>query len=128
LSREHLWPKWAGAVLRPEGYKGKRSEKYIVKTKKTQTVLERTKNRHGHTTDKHLRVVCDACNNRWMSQLEDNVKSIALPLILGDIFDLTPEMQETLAMYIVSKEEATEIAWSLGMLMKHPNVVWSAGQ
>ncbi len=108
LTREHLWPKWAGAVLRPPDYKGKRSEVYIVKTKKTQTISREQKHHHGHTVDKSIRVVCGSCNNEWMSQLEDDVKPIALPLIQGDIFDLTPAMQVKLSQWVVLKTFVAE--------------------
>ena len=39
--------------------------------------------RQGGAITKKLRVVCETCNNEWMSEIEDRVKPILAPLILG---------------------------------------------
>ena len=103
MSREHIWPKWAAPLLIPKAYKGLRSEVFIVKMKKNQTVFDEVKNHHGHTANKKIPAVCKSCNNNWMSALEARVKDIAIPLMEGKAIDLTPAMQTTLAEWVTLK-------------------------
>jgi hypothetical protein len=50
-----------------------------------------------------LRVVCQACNNGWMSQLEEEVKPILTPLIKGEEITLDRAQLDTLAQWIAMK-------------------------
>lgn len=103
LCGEHIWPQWAAPILGHKTYRGKRIEGFIVKTKKTQLVSRDFRERHGHTADKKIYVVCRKCNNTWMSAIEAKVKDIAIPMMRGNCIDLTSEMQTTLAEWVTLK-------------------------
>jgi hypothetical protein len=80
-----------------------RNEAYTVRTNKTQVVSHVLKSRHGHTANKKVYVVCQQCNNTWMSQMEGRAKNILIPLMKGDLIDLDAPSQKTLAEWIVLK-------------------------
>jgi hypothetical protein len=45
--------------------------------------------------------VCLTCNNGWMSQLEEEVKPVALPLIQGEARELNQAQQQKLAFWAI---------------------------
>jgi len=80
-----------------------------VRTRKVVPVgTPKVLSRQGGAITKKLRVVCETCNNEWMSELEDQVKPILTPLILGQEIVLNPAMQKTLAEWISLKTMIAE--------------------
>jgi hypothetical protein len=61
-------------------------------TAKTQTV-----SRPGGLKRKKLRVVCEPCNNEWMSVIENDAKRVVLPMMLGQSLFLEEAAQPPLA-------------------------------
>jgi hypothetical protein len=53
--------------------------------------------KQGHVTTRQVRVVCEKCNNGWLSSLEDRTKPVLLALLRGERFALGPEEQLLLA-------------------------------
>jgi len=47
--------------------------------------------RRGHREKKKLRVVCEKCNNGWMSEIENDSKPILTPFLNGDWQNLFPQ-------------------------------------
>lgn len=81
LSREHVWPKWIRSVV-PEGTRqgSIRRARVSAKTGEAHTHL-----RHGLAASRRIRVICRSrCNGGWMSDLEQQIRPILEPLILGD--------------------------------------------
>lgn len=89
LTKEHLVAEWIGKYLPPmlDGTVHLTAQHEIDpdtgKAKTLKTEKGRLENTGDHRSRK-LRVVCKACNNEWMSGLQQNVKSSLLPLILGE--------------------------------------------
>lgn len=59
-----------------------------------------------------LRIVCDPCNTRWMSRLEDAAKPIALPMILGETVTLGERAQTALSAWAILKGMVTDFSAS----------------
>lgn len=53
--------------------------------------------RPGDPHAQRLKVVCKACNNGWMSRLQERTKPILVPLLKGEWAPLTKQDQKTLA-------------------------------
>jgi hypothetical protein len=64
--------------------------------------------RQGSTFTKKIRVVCQSCNNGWMSRLENATKPILLKLVQGEPTVLDREQQTLLAQWIALKVKITE--------------------
>jgi hypothetical protein len=64
--------------------------------------------RQGSTFTKKIRVVCQSCNNGWMSRLENATKPILLKLTQGEPTALDREQQTLLAQWIALKVMITE--------------------
>lgn len=75
---------------------------HLVENKKTK-ISDEKRDFQGHVVNKRIRVVCKACNNGWMSRLEEDAKPILTPLILGSSGILDAEMQLTLSRWIMLK-------------------------
>lgn len=62
--------------------------------------LVHEKRRNGHVGTRKVRVVCQSCNNGWMSQLEKLAKPVISPLMEGRNCLLTPFQQRQLATWV----------------------------
>jgi hypothetical protein len=49
--------------------------------------------RNGPPHYVQVKVVCDDCNNRWMSQIETAVEPHLTPLILSEAITITPKVR-----------------------------------
>jgi len=95
ISKEHVWAKWMRDYL-PAG----RGVQYIHETKlDTDSIRTRPGplDRKGDMRSQKLRVVCRACNNGWMSTLQNLTKPVLLPFLLMERHELGPSQQEALA-------------------------------
>ena len=100
-SKEHLWPVWMHELLPLVGDGNNVSEMNTFQWKK-QTGAKRQK-RQGHLTTKKLRVVCQTCNNGWMSKLESEIKPILTGILTHENLELCSQKQEILARWIALK-------------------------
>lgn len=64
--------------------------------------------RQGHVGSKKVRVVCESCNNQWMSQLENRAKNGLPPLIAGQACRIAPGGQRLLATWAVKTTMTAE--------------------
>jgi hypothetical protein len=53
--------------------------------------------RQGHVGSRKIRVVCKKCNETWIGAIDEAVKPILVPLIRGEMTELTPSNKQTLA-------------------------------
>lgn len=69
LSKEHLWPDWLSKMYIRAGDEKHTfgSETYLNKEMVHDGVYERP----GHLFSLKNRVVCQSCNNGWMSEVEN---------------------------------------------------------
>lgn len=101
-SKEHIWPKWMHGLL-PEQPGDQRLFDAAEPV-----------GRHpfGRVLHKHFKpgVVCEPCNNNWMSRLEIATKPILLPLMLGEAQHLDRESQTILATWACLKNMVAEFS------------------
>jgi hypothetical protein len=71
LTGEHLWSDWIGQALGPRDYTFTRKNAEGV-----------PHSWHGNKLDVKAKVVCERCNNGWMSDLETKTKPIVQDMIL----------------------------------------------
>ncbi len=88
VTLEHVWPHWIIELI---------AERF---TDTSVTVTwGKDRERIAPGPDATVKRVCNACNNGWMSRLEDRAKPILGPMIMGDNIPITlaPSSQRTLA-------------------------------
>lgn len=100
LSGEHLWPNW----LNDELLDAAKETDHFLKT----VDKEATWRNGMFTTTRNI--VCEPCNNNWMSDIEGVVKPLLMPLLGGKSFRLGRERQTVLARW------ATKTALTHGAL------------
>ena len=91
-SDEDVIPKWIPRLLRKQ-----EGERVPMRT-----------SRFGHAPYEQLAgesiqkvgSVCDQCNNGWMSRLEEQVKPILKPMMLGNAVTLTVQQQERITTWM----------------------------
>lgn len=108
LSKEHLWPDWIGKVF-PKHKRQKHSrgaQTFINKKVLRDDVNERS----GAVITLKNRVVCQDCNNGWMSVVESETKSILLKMINGPKCKLSQAELEKLSFWITLKIVTAEHA------------------
>jgi hypothetical protein len=57
----------------------------------------------GHVTTRSLKNVCKKCNNEWMSRIDDAVKPLILPMMLGQTTALDATAQKIVVDFITLK-------------------------
>lgn len=102
LSKEHLWPEWIrGRLL------AKHDEKYLNEIysgeAKQEMSLKLSKEQNGSLASLKFRVVCESCNNGWMSQIEENVKPFFSRALSSSIQNVDESMQASIANWIAMK-------------------------
>jgi hypothetical protein len=82
LTKEHILGQW---VLE---HVSRTTNKYqfgkVILGKKQKDTTEHSRMRTGDPLNANVRVVCSNCNNRWMSQIQENAKPHLIPLFKGE--------------------------------------------
>jgi hypothetical protein len=102
VTGEHLWPRWMHRYL-PKLQDARKEEAYTTVQPARAIVKKRTKDQQGHVYTKQFYVVCKACNEGWMSRIEEAAKPILIPLLRGQPVTLTQDDQIKLARWISLK-------------------------
>lgn len=89
---EDVIPKWIPRLLRKQ--EGER-----VPMRTTRFGQEPHDQLAGESIQK-VGSVCGQCNNGWMSRLEDDVKPILTPMMLGNAITLTAQQQERITTWL----------------------------
>lgn len=106
LSKEHLWSSWLHDLL-PKPGNGKNGSEVITYQWKKHINTQKQE-RQGNLTTKKFRVVCQKCNNGWMSKLENEVKPILTDIITYKKITLDTNSKEVLARWIALKSMVGE--------------------
>ena len=108
LSKEHIWPDWSAELFTKTSAPA--HEEFMIRFTEKVKLVEPPKiqSRQGGVTTKKLRVVCQDCNNGWMSSLEDAARSVLTTLMLGKPTAIKRGDQELLAQWIAVKVMVSE--------------------
>lgn len=107
LSKEHLWPDWLKNYVDI-----KPSDKHIneihsgAATKRAS--VEKRLERNGNVIAVKFRVVCQPCNNEWMSEIERKVEHFFKLAMANDIKNIDKTLQRNLAEWIALKTMVAE--------------------
>ncbi len=98
ISKEHVFGLWLKDLF-PRDEHTKRKSIYTawLDESGSHTPAEKKDQLQGHVGSKQLRVVCQRCNNIWLSQLETRIRPILVPLITGEHRNLIESEQALLA-------------------------------
>jgi len=97
LTREHIWADWFRAYL-PRTLPFYHSGRIVLNEDNTQT--HNAKRISGDPKSRKLRIVCNRCNNEWMSGLQTETKPILVPLLRGQQITLSEPRQRQLATWV----------------------------
>ena len=94
LTREHLWPNWIVRLF--EEHTSWTAGSALIESGQSREWLQ-------STMESKSKCVCKACNEGWMSNLEQSVKPILAPLIVGseNAKRLSGEEQRILASWVI---------------------------
>jgi DNA-directed RNA polymerase subunit M/transcription elongation factor TFIIS len=106
ISKEHLYPDWLKNYIP----KPKRLDRYVVQVKTLKSfdaigrpsysITKGKMDRPGTAISQTVRVVCEKCNNEWMSRLQEEARPILAPLVLGVWGEIEEPQREVLARWI----------------------------
>ena len=102
LSKEHFWPDGLRHCCRSYPVNQHVEHSFTV-SNKTRANPPHVRNKPGHAWTKKIRVVCETCNNGWMSALETTAKPLLTPLITGTPCVISEADGLTIARWIVLK-------------------------
>jgi hypothetical protein len=105
-SKEHFYPDWLSEFIVTDGIHNTATT--ITQRGYAPKVLAARSRRQGHLITKKFRVVCESCNNGWMSQIESAVKPILVAGIHGVELNLDREQQRNLATWVCLKAMVCE--------------------
>jgi hypothetical protein len=94
MSREDVWPTWLKKYV-PRDLKNYTVRLSIIKSDRTLENEDKTVD--GDPRSRRVKLICERCNNNWMSRLQEWAKPILLPLILGEKIVLSRDAQRIVA-------------------------------
>lgn len=101
ISKEHLYAEWMADFLWPGGESTHRVS--LMESSDGERDFRALRSgkgslpQKGDHRSKGLRVVCTACNNGWMSQMQSDAKPVLMPYLLGDAFVPNRDQQRRIA-------------------------------
>jgi hypothetical protein len=99
LSKEHIWADWLQDYI-PRTFTKTAHNVSIVAESQSEKFKGKV-NRPGDPHSQRLRVVCESCNNGWMSDIQNRVKENLSKLVLGQPADFSPGARLLLANWAV---------------------------
>lgn len=98
ISKEHIFGLWLKELF-PRGEHTTHKSVYTawLNESGSHTPAEKRGRHQGHVGSKSLKVVCQPCNDGWLSQLETRVRPTLTPLITGERRNLIGNEQALLA-------------------------------
>jgi hypothetical protein len=107
ISKEHVFAEWMHPYL-PDTKDPRKKGRHVLSATRRSfdgkvSFVEPSSgqlDRPGDLKSKSLKIVCESCNNRWMSVLQKVAKPVLLPFILGKWVKMNPAEQRILAAWI----------------------------
>lgn len=86
MSKEHIIADWVKSVV-PRTIKTHTSSSIQITREPGRAFIAPRfpAIKEGHLGTRQLRRVCDPCNRGWMKKLQDDTRSVLMPLITGDL-------------------------------------------
>lgn len=112
LSKEHIWSEWTYKLV-PTVPDGEHIRSVYQSSKHNPRIagLESKRKRQGSTNTIKIYAVCKThCNNGWMSRLDETIKPILSPLILGQPSVLSEYNLKLISAWITMKMMVTEFS------------------
>jgi hypothetical protein len=98
MTKEHFYGEWLKKIVSPG--RSKRTVHIVSTETENGVVLGKGKlHRPGPPYASQLRVVCEECNNGWLSKIQEIAKPLLIPLIRGDTSRMTADCLLPLAAY-----------------------------
>lgn len=121
LTNEHVWPDWLRRAA-----PSPRQHLRVFRRRTDHT-------RGGERTERQwdappystrVRVVCDTCNNGWMSQLEDAVSPLLGPMLHGNTKILDRERQALLAQWVFKTTAMLDFTYPQERAIQDADLRW----
>jgi hypothetical protein len=106
MSKEHIWGDWLKHHVKANLPKHSLGT-LIVNPPGTPNVSS-VGSRTGDPLRSKVRVVCETCNNTWLSAIQNRVKPLLIPMIGGQPCVLSHDKQQTLATWITMATMTSE--------------------
>jgi hypothetical protein len=107
LSDEDVFPRWLRKVLTREIVG---NDIRAELTQRSASGIQESRRHRQNVASVQARVVCQKCNNEWMSRLEKAAQRYLAPMIVGEPIVLPVEAQLTLATWTSLKSFVAEFA------------------
>ena len=104
MSKEHIWPDWMEELF-PRSDSDQHNQfraRFRLDPSGETIVTQSTKTRPGHASTKHVRKVCNICNNGWMSEMEKRTKPLLLALARGEPCNIDFILQNLLGSELIN--------------------------
>lgn len=98
LSGEHVWGNWTKDYVERTSNKHNHANVFVPRPGEPEPAAVRI--RAGDPLDSKVHVVCEPCNNGWLSQIQNQAKGLLIPLFKGEACQLSLEDQAVLATWI----------------------------
>jgi hypothetical protein len=126
VTREHVFPQWLNGVL-PQQQEWRAQERARIfrpgSARRTQLSIPRR--RVGKPlTDTQVKVVCRACNNGWMNDIEEQARLCLIPMIRGSSCLIDPRSAASVATWAVKTTMMLEITDLASQAHHTPDYDW----
>jgi hypothetical protein len=98
MSGEHVWGDWTKDYVERTSNKHTHANVFVPKPGAPESAVVRI--RAGDPLDSKVHVVCQPCNNGWLSEIQNRAKDLLIPLFNGNPCDLSPDDQAALATWM----------------------------
>jgi hypothetical protein len=98
MSGEHVWGDWTKDFVERTSNKHNHANVFVPEPGEPEPALVRI--RAGDPLDSKVHVVCEPCNNGWLSVIQNNAKDRLVPLFSGVPCILSVDDQTAIAMWV----------------------------
>jgi hypothetical protein len=98
MSGEHVWGDWTKDFVERTSNKHNHANVFVPEPGEPEPALVRI--RAGDPLDSKVHVVCEPCNNGWLSVIQNNAKDRLVPLFRGVPCILSVDDQTAIAMWV----------------------------
>lgn len=104
MSKEHIWPRWVGRTISADLPSSRSVRTVEVRSEGDEAIIEPTRwgpEQQGSVLATKVRIVCQTCNNGWMSRLEANCRRLIRLLLDPGLALINPADCASLATWAI---------------------------